>query len=202
MLFALVALATVYANDHEVKWSYAQHGKEWLNITKETLGNRENFCSEPFNQSPIDLNIAIPMSQRVLWAEDQFTKIYSDLPRSTIKWNQQLQASWLQYPKVNDRKSPSPTNGFVSFINAQRESATLWFVRNLLWRSQSEHTINGVRFDLELQVFHEPAYKRFDVDDSDQADLSALSILFSVDPLTATLFETETIDLIDGFFDE
>jgi len=51
----------------------------------------------------------------------------------------------------------------------------------LVWKSPSEHLINGRRFDLELQMYHDPAYERPDVKDNNGFAQAAISVLFRAD---------------------
>jgi len=78
-------------------------------------------------------------------------------------------------------------SAIMSYMNAQRESASLWFATHYEWRHESEHTIMGKHMDLELQIFHKPGFIRYDIPREDQLEESVLAVLFSMDPVTLAL---------------
>ena len=84
----------------------------------------------------------------------------------------------------------------------------MWQGTEYQWKSPSEHTIDGKRFDLELQVYHKPSYQRSDSPDSEGIEgnngyeQAAISILFSTEKkhYQEGLEDWEAKEIIDPMF--
>ena len=86
--------------------------------------------------------------------------------------------------------------GFRSELGTQIFGANnMWRGSHMNIRAGSEHTIDGERQDLELQLFHTP-----ESEDETEFTASVVSILFSVENFTTNLSWAEE-RLIDTFFE-
>jgi carbonic anhydrase len=56
----------------------------------------------------------------------------------------------------------------------------MWSATEFHWHTQSEHTVEGKRYDLELQVMHDPVYKIGK--DNNGFNFAGLAIFFDSSP--------------------
>ena len=91
---------------------------------------------------------------------------------------------------------------FYSQLADKFDSPHGWIVDRFEFHGPSEHTVNGQRFDVELQFWmsHDPSSTEPSLP-HDAASSSAISILFSVDYYNAQLSKRQQ-GVIDSFFDK
>ena len=129
-------------------WDYGQGGTDWP----------EKFpdCTMP-QQSPI--NLLQPRSNYGKAYKfykpktDGFNGNYFQLIGATL--DKQIKNNRIKIT-INNSQQQDDLNGFVS--NAGRmafRAPNKWIASEVSFKHKSEHTVEGKRFDLELQVFHE-----------------------------------------------
>lgn len=130
-------------------WNYDQNGAEWPDLFPN--------CGQP-QQSPI--NLMQPTSEYgnsyylYNFEDDNSDKSYADLENPLIKFENDRYALEVQISHENGYA------GFTSYIGEKLYTAPLapnkWDAAYFTVRKGAEHTIEGVRHDLELQVVHIP----------------------------------------------
>lgn len=148
-------------------------------------------------QAPIDLPL-LPKDKEMLVdsRKDRFSYIYSNLLLQNVKWN-----GWTSIVENNQ------IGTMHSYFAWERGTAHLWQSSEFLWHGPSEHTIEGKRFALELQLYHKPAYNRAQVDrnlNKDRFGYSVLSVLFDsgkeAEILTDEYEKKATVDLFESMY--
>lgn len=144
-------------------------------------------------QSPIDLPESVPEDNRYKFAWDEFNKVYGNPENAKVEWT--VDTSRVNFDTDNNYAV------FSSWFNyEEKKVADKWEGMYFTWHSQSEHTVAGKRYALELQVYHEAAYKREDVPIS-SVNTSVISVLFDSDPSAAEGFKDWEIKNIDDMLD-
>ena len=176
------------------EWNYDLNGSDWAD-----LDIADNECGGA-NQSPIDLiskdakqNAFMKTYKNKIWSwKDDDTKgIYPN--GKEISWTFDGKTIQLDNVIVDGENARL---GFQSMLGESVFGAdTQWRASHMQMRAGSEHTIDGERQDLELQVYHTPE----NVEDGDFT-AAAFGILFSVENYTAELSNAEQ-RIIDIFFE-
>lgn len=131
----LKQMATLIGLVWSKEWDYKLNGADWVDIGE--CGGR--------SQSPIDLSTN---ELRVMKEAQPWQRIYKDaIMDQEVKWDGHTS-------KVDFKKEDKP-NFFTSEHSYNvRRTASWWQARQFHWHAQSEHTIDGKRFDFELHVVH------------------------------------------------
>ena len=166
-------------------YDYKTNGKDWPNLTNIA----KNECGGS-NQSPIDLTYDMESSDELDTRDDAFNIFGSNEKQQTVIWN-----------------------GFTSQVNMKTGNGGFWsqFAWNDIgssrsysavqyhWHAQSEHTIEGQRFDLELHIVHAPN-KPYKVTNNNGFKYAVLGIIFDTENHNADLNDNQE-KLIDAMFD-
>jgi carbonic anhydrase len=120
------------------QWSYSNHGADW-----------ECTCSDGMEQSPIDLPdpkkaVASPISPLF-----QYEEVLAKSPITSIDG----QVKSEEYIKIKYFKNAlrifHPNLGKIVTLDG-----AVYIAEEIVFHTPSEHTIDGKRFDLEMQVIH------------------------------------------------
>ena len=137
-------------------WTYEKRGADWPGI-----------CETGVAQSPINVNTSIAISTEYLENAYKYTYVptpsASDLPRLDI---------------ANVKGKEMVING--DFGSVSFEDA-VWKAKQIKFHTQSEHTVDGKSFPVEMQIVHEKK------DTSGNKDLFTTSIFFSIGAESAFL---------------
>lgn len=185
MIAALVGLASVGA------WDYKENGRDWPRTAPGCRG---------LNQSPIDLKSD--------YGAYTYYDASAELHRQTCTANTVGGGvSWAQSPLSDPgakRLSYGATGSCVTRSRLAQEKfgteADSWASESTEYHHQSEHTIDGKRFDLELTMYSSFATDHGAGGGAGEFDRFAQSILFSVDDYTAKLSADEQ-NILDTYWD-
>lgn len=172
-------------------YTYVDNGANWPTKSEKSVpGNQCGDTTIP--QSPIDLKTSWSKKDSIL---DRFSKVYTDqTEKIKIIWNghtsqvpidkvgQSIQ-SFYSHEAKNTYGSPQRYNG-VQFH----------------FHHESEHTVDGKRYPLEMHTVHLPHDGNKPVTSYNGFMAAAMGIMFSVDEPSRT-FEDWEIKIIDDFFD-
>lgn len=174
------AAARAIADDQKDNWDYQLNGADWPELFPDD-------CAQT-NQSPIDLPTeGLPKYKASI---DKFNKMYTnqveDIPvefyhYTTTQVSVNKEGQDLQM--FESLWSPLVMGGTDRFKGVQFH-----------FHSGSEHTVDGVRHDLEMHTVHLASESLNDI------NYAAMGIIFSVNEFTANLNPIE-IKIIDDFFD-
>lgn len=108
-----------------------------------------------------------------------------------VKIERDIKSLVLDLPSHWDKKFNR--NYFVSNIGKDTAGNRRYDAMDVMFRTQSEHTIDGKQYDLEMQVVHKGH--------TDANDFSMLSVLFDVtDHSDESHVSEEQVEIIDSFF--
>jgi len=139
LIYLVSAASAAVAGD----WGYKENGNDWPQ-----LKDIENNSCGNTKQSPIDLPMVVAPQSIVNSKDDQFNKIYTNPKDVEVTWTGKT--SYISLPKDD-------VNLFQSWHNHKtRKTCHLWDAVQFHWHHESEHTIDGKRYDLELHVVHAP----------------------------------------------
>ena len=173
MLKLALLISTVFA------WDYLKHGSDW-----------PKSCAR-VGQSPIDLPCNVSTATVLNWKYDQPNQIFTDLLHAKVKWN--------DYSSVISIPDKNALYAFQSWHSwTIMKTVSLWFGTKIEWHAPAEHTINGQKYDLEMQLYMKPSFERRD---GRQFKGSAIGILFDTKNETRDNFESWEIKVIDDMFD-
>ena len=160
------------ANCNE-KWDYIGNGGSW-----------ECECKEGREQSPINLppaEKAISSSVKPIFHYESFTPYSpSDFKEGLVKKGDAIKIRYIE----NALRIYHPNMGKVITLDG-----STFIAQEIIFHTPSEHTINGERFDMEMQVIHTG------VTQGDIAKNMILSVLFKKKPGYYNKF----LDKIDPF---
>ncbi|KAM3146989.1 hypothetical protein pb186bvf_000705 [Paramecium bursaria] len=148
-------------------WDYLTHGGQW-----ETQGT--TFYSSCFNkklqQSPIDL------TNKYVLANEDNTYFFPQYYKSQVKV---LEGNFngLVLSVVDDTNLTKYNLGAIYTTSGDGISVS-YLANEVYFRSESEHTIDGHRASLEIQIFHR---FMFQGNPSFETNKTAVSILFDLD---------------------
>jgi len=167
-------------------WNYADNnGADWPSVD---TSPKTNECGET-NQSPIELFSKgnAGFTYKVFTEDaDMFTKDYTNQKAANPKFNGHTNQVNLDIATT--------TNQFTSKIASNIFGAdTVWEGQQFHFHAGSEHTVDGVRQDLEMHTVHYPKK-------SNEFIAAAMGIMFSVEDYTADLSWAER-EVIDNFFE-
>jgi len=179
------------------------NGEDWPGLS----GIANNECGKPNSQSPIDL----PSSGGTVvdFLSDNFNKAYLNQKYRKIGWVGDTSKTSVAPKKNNEWAAPIIDDiGQRSFFysefaanefNAQSE----WEANQFHFHTGSEHTVDGVRHDLEMHTVHIP--KTTPIRNSAQVSsgnviAAAMGIFFSTDRFDDGIPEKD-VAIIDAFFD-
>jgi len=172
-------------DDHSAPWTYNTWGADWPEAN--VAGNE---CGST-NQSPIDLPYLMNDKTKIINAKrDNFQKLYSDQTTgSKIYWDGHTSKITI----TNEGEDLQKFSSWYSqdFLNGPDKFDGLQFH----FHHGSEHTIDGVRHDLEMHTVHVPTGGA-----KNGIRYAAMGIMFSVDKHNSNSDEKE-IKIIDEFFD-
>lgn len=138
------------------KWDYSNKGRDW-----------ECECKEGQHQSPIDLppaKKAIGSSLKPVFEYEEVSPISpADFKEGLVKSGQPIKIRYIQ----NAIRVYHPNMGKVITLDG-----AVYVAEEIVFHTPSEHTINGQRFDMEMQVIHRG------VTTGDIAKTVILSLLF------------------------
>jgi hypothetical protein len=162
------------ANDLGYKYHFANLGEDWTSI--EGLADEDNFCGIEGSQSPVSLLMPIgsygwAYGLPLPIANDAMVKSYKNIKTDTqVKFD---------YSSVKVKLEDTNTMSFESeYARSVFEATTNKFIpTHFVFKSPSEHTINGLHHDVEMQLFH----RAEEYDDESSVKYAAVSIMFSVE---------------------
>jgi carbonic anhydrase len=138
------------------KWDYSNKGRDW-----------ECQCKEGLQQSPVNLppsKKAVSSSLKPIFEYEEFDPISpSDFKDGLVKSGQPIKIRYLN----NALRIFHPNMGKVITLDG-----AVYVAEEIIFHTPSEHTINGQRFDMEMQVIHKG------VTTGDIAKTVILSLLF------------------------
>jgi carbonic anhydrase len=138
------------------KWDYSNKGRDW-----------ECECREGQHQSPIDLpppKKAVTSSLKPVFEYEEVTPISpSDFKDGLVKSGQPIKIRYIQ----NAIRIYHPNMGKVITLDG-----AVYVAEEIIFHTPSEHTINGQRFEMEMQIIHRG------VTTGDIAKTVILSLLF------------------------
>jgi carbonic anhydrase len=174
-------------------WDYSQHGTNWasLSITDNNCGGKA--------QSPINLisradnaNFNKEYKNRIVDftrdGEEGFLSDYTNAYDANVVFNGHTVQVDL------DVSVGGPQNQMISEGMAELGYQTTYNAHKFNFHAGSEHTIDGVRHDLEMHTIHNPQAAM------NSLEGSAIGIMFSVEDFTAELSWSEE-RMIDTFFE-
>lgn len=120
-------------------WDYKFNGADW--VKKDSCGGKR--------QSPIDLKTYWPKKVE----EQPWSRVYANyINRKEFKWD--------GHTSKMDFDGNEKPNYFTAWqAKNERKTSDTWEAVQFHWHSESEHTINGQRYDLEIHFVHKPTYK-------------------------------------------
>ena len=189
---AILGSASAAANH---PWDYKLNGSDWVAKTAKELkltGSAQNECGGS-NQSPIDLKMDW---RKVPAKEDNFQKLYTNQvesrknkPDIKVEWNGHTSQTAINKAGQDLQKFESQHGKDYYGANLRYTGAQFHFHHG------SEHTIEGVRQDLEMHTVHL-------ADGAVQNGFfaSAVGVFFSVDSPSRE-FSAEEVAVVDKFFD-
>ena len=181
MLSRLLLIPAV-AFAQSVKFDYVSYGEDWPRLKIEG-----NMCDDS-NQSPIDLKTT--GWNVVMNKEDNYNRIYQDLTGGGI------QPKWNGYTTKLDINLPGKLQVVNTEIGKKYYQAGKRFMGTFIqFRHESEHTVDGKKLDMEVQVTHDP------YDPSGNVKQAKTGILFSVERFSIEGVTNEMVKTIDEFFD-
>jgi carbonic anhydrase len=189
MLKSLTLLALFGHVSHAKVVNYMQLGDDWPTDTSYT----DNMCAGEY-QSPINLRSDF---EEVKFEDDKFFKHYEDLETSSVFT---YQTNWLAdkftaqvgfAPAVEDSILKWKPNYFTSEYMNLTET---FKVAQFHFHALSEHTIDGVRFDLEMHSVHLPDATQ------DGYFAGVQGLIFDTHRYDQSITKPE-IAIIDKFFD-
>ena len=130
-------------------------------------------------QSPINLlrplgSYGLAYGKFTAMSEDNFQKSYKDVTdRTKINWDNHRVTVKLDEQDHSWFKSDVAVSKFGATTNTFK--ATQFHIH-----MPSEHTINGINYDMELQIYHEPNVTTGQKGKKEAVSLAAFSLLFSV----------------------
>lgn len=126
------------------KWDYSNKGIDW-----------ECTCKTGLSQSPIDLpnkNEAILKKERPMFQYDVISNIVTEETIDGLYKNDNNKPDWnklkIRYHNGAIRIYHSNLGKLVS------PDGAVFYAEEIVFHTPSEHTINGVQYDLEMQVIH------------------------------------------------
>lgn len=138
------------------KWDYSNKGRDW-----------ECECKEGQHQSPINLPLekqAVKSSLKPVFEYEEFDPISpADFKDGLVKSGQPIKIRYIN----NAVRIYHPNMGKVITLDG-----AVYIAEEIVFHTPSEHTINGQRFDMEMQVIHRG------VTTGDIAKTVILSLLF------------------------
>lgn len=150
-------------------WNYGNKGSDW-----------ECLCKEGSEQSPIDL----PDKTKAIISPIKPVMTYDVFNDTDKKIDILHEQNTLRILAIGD--DILPTKGFGKIVT---RDGTVYIATDIIFHTPSEHTIEGKRFPLELQILHEAKSK------GDYGKKVILSFLFTGKPAVYNKF----IDDLDFF---
>jgi len=159
MIAFVVAALALSQLDAAPAWDYKSNGRDWSGIGQ---------CGNPGQQSPIDLPVSAPTAEEDLM---MFLKYPEFRSSATIYHNGNSIA--LTMPE-NFRAGFGLGKGSDTPKDFQSEDADAYRLWQVNFHSPSEHTINGERMPLEMQMMHQQV--------TGGEGLAVVVVLFSAQP--------------------
>ena len=165
---------------------YAKHGSDW----------EQDMCKDGDYQSPIDLKSDLA---NVYYEDDKFFKHYEDMDATHDA--ETYKTTWSADEFTTETKfkttilAPEVSKWRPNYFTSNWQNLTSeWKAENFKFHSKSEHTFDGVRYDLEMQMFHEP-------EETENGYTAAIvSILFDAQRYDESVTAGQ-VEVIDTFFD-
>lgn len=141
------------SSDCSKGWNYVSHGLDW-----------QCSCKEGFQQSPIDIrsdcaiqkeNMLAPRFEYFKVKKDEFKWVFEDLK---LKIKRKKQNNKIELGRIYDY-----------------EGRNIYQAHEIHFHTPSEHTINGIKFDLEVQIIHQTLEGEF-------KNKAVLSLLYQKEP--------------------
>jgi carbonic anhydrase len=165
------------------------NGRDWPDIPNSRGFNNE--CGKPSSQSPIDLPSGGPQFPA---SKDNFNKMYYNSNRGEVKWVGDTSKVTMPDNKLDTRATKGKVQFFYSEYGAVIGGPTQYGADQFHFHTGSEHTVGGVRHDMEMHTVHFPQAAKGGV------IAAAMGIFFSVNDHTANA-SPEQVAIIDAFFD-
>lgn len=138
------------------KWDYSNKGRDW-----------ECNCAEGKQQSPINLpppNKAIASAVKPVFEYEEFDPISpADMKDGLVKSGKPIKIRYLN----NAIRIYHPNMGKAITLDG-----AVYIAEEIVFHTPAEHTINGIRYDMEMQIIHRG------VTSGDIAKSVILSVLF------------------------
>lgn len=120
------------------KWDYSKQGKDW-----------ECECSEGNEQSPVDLPLQQDSIETTIRPIFQFNYIQANSTQTTLD-KMLIEGEYIKIRyKENMLRILHPNLG-----RAITFDGTIFQAEEIQFHTPSEHTVNGKRYDMEMQVIH------------------------------------------------
>jgi carbonic anhydrase len=174
------------------------NGADWPSLP--VAGNE---CGYEGTQSPIDLSTEVKPKDAYSYLDDNFNKKYYNQKKTTttgggvgvpVKYlpKEHTSKTVVNLPDLSE--DPGTTSFFYSEFGDFMGGPMTYGANQFHFHAGSEHTIDGVRHDLEMHTVHFPKSPKGGI------IAAAMGIMFSTDSYTAEL-EDDDIAIIDNFFD-
>ena len=159
LLFA-VPKEVLARNFNKNTWNYENNGLDWPSYTSTSSFN--NQCGKSDFQSPIDLRTSDhsnPWPQKYEadeYENGNYNQSYVNILGPQIQRTAQ-DTIFVDLPEITGIRKMSNVSSFnSSWASDNFGSNIIYNATSINFHSPSEHTINGKRFDLEMEVVHLP----------------------------------------------
>lgn len=146
-----ILLIPLPSSDCSKDWDYLTHGLDW-----------QCNCKEGFQQSPIDIRNECAIRQKKLLAP-RFE--YYDVKKEDFKWV--FEENKL---KIKPTKKDVEIGRIYDY-----DGKNIYQAHEIHFHTPSEHSIDGKRFDLEIQIIHKTIEGEF-------KNKAVLSLLYEKEP--------------------
>jgi len=137
------------ANEHpDDHWTYIDNGSNWPSKSDVSVPGNKCGLSKTVPNSPIDLKYSWPKKSNIL---DRFSKVYTDqTDKIKVYWNGHTSTVKLDKDGM-DIQSFYSHIADTTYNTIQRFNGVQFH-----FHAGSEHTVEGVRQDLEMHTVHLP----------------------------------------------
>ena len=117
-----------------VGWNYALHGSDWI----------EGVCETALNQSPRNIQTSSAVNASSLWYLDM-----TNYEAATFSSSKGISYSLNNYFNLTGSLGNATKKG-----TGASDLGTIYTLNSIQFHTPSEHSLNGIYYDLEAQVYH------------------------------------------------